>query len=171
MQTYDRDIVFNKIMRVLNALLKAIVIVIFIFPFYWMVSTSLKDLTEALQFPPTLIPKKIQGGSHCKVLYQFRNRQPDGAGAAVSGYRTGGLQPFPPRVPRKKALFRSGAFRTDDSSADYVPAGVLHVQPGKAFGNAASPDSALYLQSLRNLHAAPVFHADSPGGNRGGQAG
>ena len=31
MQTYDRDIVFNKIMRVLNALLKAIVIVIFIF--------------------------------------------------------------------------------------------------------------------------------------------
>ena len=60
MQTYDRDIVFNKIMRVLNALLKAIVIVIFIFPFYWMVSTSLKDLTEALQFPPTLIPKKIQ---------------------------------------------------------------------------------------------------------------
>ena len=33
---------------------------IVLFPFYWMVSTSLKDLTEALQFPPTLIPKKIQ---------------------------------------------------------------------------------------------------------------
>ena len=61
MQTsYDRDIVFNKITRVLNALLKAVVIVIFIFPFYWMVSTSLKDLTEALQFPPTLIPKSFR---------------------------------------------------------------------------------------------------------------
>ena len=33
---------------------------IFIFPFYWMVSTSLKDLTEALQFPPTLIPKSFR---------------------------------------------------------------------------------------------------------------
>ncbi len=63
MQTsYDRDIVFNKITRVLNALLKAVVIVIFIFPFYWMVSTSLKDLTEALQFPPTLIPEKFSLG-------------------------------------------------------------------------------------------------------------
>src|SRR5699024_7251309 len=48
------------ITRVLNALLKAVVIVIFIFPFYWMVSTSLKDLTEALQFPPTLIPKSFR---------------------------------------------------------------------------------------------------------------
>ena len=49
MQTYDRDIILNKITRALNVILKAIVIVIFIFPFYWMVSTSLKDLTEALQ--------------------------------------------------------------------------------------------------------------------------
>ena len=71
MQTYDRDIVFNKIMRVLNALLKAIVIVIFIFPFYWMVSTSLKDLTEALQFPPTLIPKKSNGKTSPMCLRWF----------------------------------------------------------------------------------------------------
>ena len=40
MQTYDRDIILNKITRALNVILKAIVIVIFIFPFYWMVSTS-----------------------------------------------------------------------------------------------------------------------------------
>ena len=59
MQTYDRDIILNKITRALNVILKAIVIVIFIFPFYWMVSTSLKDLTEALQFPPTLIPSSF----------------------------------------------------------------------------------------------------------------
>ena len=38
--TYERDIIVNKVLRVLNVILKAIVIVIFIFPFYWMVSTS-----------------------------------------------------------------------------------------------------------------------------------
>ena len=61
MQTYDRDIILNKITRALNVILKAIVIVIFIFPFYWMVSTSLKDLSEAMQCPPSLIPTSF----HC----------------------------------------------------------------------------------------------------------
>ena len=59
MQSYEKDVALNKILRVLNIILKAIVIIIFIFPFYWMVSTSLKDLTEALQFPPTLIPSSF----------------------------------------------------------------------------------------------------------------
>ena len=80
MQTYDRDIILNKITRALNVILKAIVIVIFIFPFYWMVSTSLKDLTEALQFPPTLIPSS----------FHWENFS---AGTAVSDHCSGSLQP------------------------------------------------------------------------------
>ena len=31
-----------------------------IFPFFWMLSTSLKTPNEAVQFPPTLIPKSLQ---------------------------------------------------------------------------------------------------------------
>ena len=65
---YERDIIFNKILRVLNVILKAIVVVIFIFPFYWMVSTSLKDLTEALQFPPTLIPSSLHWENYSHVF-------------------------------------------------------------------------------------------------------
>ena len=50
------SIVAGKAGRILNICLKLFVIVIIAFPFYWMVSTSLKDYAEALKFPPTLIP-------------------------------------------------------------------------------------------------------------------
>ena len=59
MESYNRDIALHKLGRFMNAALKIIVILIFIFPFYWMLSTSLKSLTEALEFPPTLIPSSL----------------------------------------------------------------------------------------------------------------
>lgn len=65
---YNRDILLNKIGRFFNAALKIVVILIFIFPFYWMVSTSLKDLTEALQFPPTLIPSSLHWENYKHVF-------------------------------------------------------------------------------------------------------
>lgn len=65
---YNRDVWLNKIGRFFNAALKIIVILIFIFPFYWMVSTSLKDLTEALQFPPTLIPSSLHWENYSHVF-------------------------------------------------------------------------------------------------------
>lgn len=68
MQTTSRDILFNKIGRFLNAALKIVVIVIFIFPFYWMLSTSLKDLAEALQFPPSLIPSSLHFENYTHVF-------------------------------------------------------------------------------------------------------
>jgi len=52
----------------MNAALKVVVILIFIFPFYWMLSTSLKDLTEALQFPPTLIPSSLHWENYAHVF-------------------------------------------------------------------------------------------------------
>lgn len=65
---YNRDVLLNKIGRFFNAALKIVVILIFIFPFYWMVSTSLKDLTEALQFPPTLIPSSLHWENYKHVF-------------------------------------------------------------------------------------------------------
>lgn len=37
-------------------LVKALIILVFIFPFYWMLSTAFKTYAEAIQIPPTLIP-------------------------------------------------------------------------------------------------------------------
>lgn len=48
---------FKRFNRILNILLKIFVLVIFIFPFAWMVSTSLQTFQETMAFPPTLIPK------------------------------------------------------------------------------------------------------------------
>ncbi|WP_376768697.1 carbohydrate ABC transporter permease [Paenibacillus foliorum] len=41
-------------------LLKLIVLMVFIFPFLWMISTSLQTFRETLSFPPTLIPASPQ---------------------------------------------------------------------------------------------------------------
>lgn len=43
--------------RGLNILLKLVVILIFVFPFYWMIITSFKPFAETIVFPPTLWPK------------------------------------------------------------------------------------------------------------------
>ena len=42
-----------------NTLFKLFVGVLFLFPFYWMVTTSFKPYLETLQFPPTLWPKEF----------------------------------------------------------------------------------------------------------------
>ncbi|MEK3726117.1 carbohydrate ABC transporter permease [Paenibacillus sp. FSL H8-0034] len=44
----------------LGFLLKVAMIIIFIFPFLWMISTSLQTIEETLTFPPTLIPAALQ---------------------------------------------------------------------------------------------------------------
>lgn len=43
-----------------NVMLKLMVLLIFIFPFLWMVSTSLQTFMETMAFPPTLIPAAPQ---------------------------------------------------------------------------------------------------------------
>lgn len=68
MENYTKDLWLSRAGRFFNTLLKVIVILIFVFPFYWMVSTSLKDLTEALQFPPTLIPKSFHWENYSHVF-------------------------------------------------------------------------------------------------------
>lgn len=59
MQESTSSIYLRKFGQALNVCLKLLMIVVIAFPFYWMVSTSLKDYTEALLFPPTLFPKTI----------------------------------------------------------------------------------------------------------------
>lgn len=48
--------VWKRCKKIINILLKICVCIIFAFPFYWMISTSLKTYTESIQNPPTLWP-------------------------------------------------------------------------------------------------------------------
>lgn len=52
----------------LNALLKAAVLAVFIFPFLWMISTSLQTFRETLSFPPTWIPASPQWGNFVEAM-------------------------------------------------------------------------------------------------------
>ena len=61
-------LLFQKVCHILNIILKVAVMVIIAFPFYWMVSTSLKDCTEALQFPPTLFPSSLHWENYAHVF-------------------------------------------------------------------------------------------------------
>lgn len=68
MQESNVSIIARKTGRILNVCLKLAIIVVIAFPFYWMVSTSLKDYAEALQFPPTLFPKTLHWENYVHVF-------------------------------------------------------------------------------------------------------
>lgn len=55
------------VLSVFNALLKLLLIVIFLFPFYWMIITGFKTYQETIAFPPSLWPKEIQWINFKKV--------------------------------------------------------------------------------------------------------
>jgi len=46
-------------------------VVVFAFPFYWMVSTSLKPTSDVLLFPPTWVPRPIQWQNYKEALAAF----------------------------------------------------------------------------------------------------
>ncbi|UUZ82263.1 carbohydrate ABC transporter permease [Paenibacillus sp. P26] len=54
--------------RILGFLLKAIVLMVFVTPFLWMISTSLQTLQETLAFPPTWIPSVPQWGNFTAAM-------------------------------------------------------------------------------------------------------
>lgn len=45
--------------RLIESIVLIFMIIVFIFPFIWMLSTSLKTTQEAIQIPPSIIPSKI----------------------------------------------------------------------------------------------------------------
>lgn len=56
MKTYD----LNWLRSTLEYVLKAAILLVFVFPFLWMISTSLQTFEETLSFPPTWIPASPQ---------------------------------------------------------------------------------------------------------------
>ena len=54
--------------RVGRWVVNALLVIVFFFPFFWMVSSSLKTLSETMQFPPTLFPSQAQWQNYASAL-------------------------------------------------------------------------------------------------------
>lgn len=50
----------SQVKRYIGYVFKILVLFVFIFPFLWMISTSLQTITEIMKSPPTLIPSSLQ---------------------------------------------------------------------------------------------------------------
>ena len=58
----------NIVTRVIDLVMKCLLVVIMVFPFYWMVITAFKTQKESMIFPPTLIPSQITFESFSTVM-------------------------------------------------------------------------------------------------------
>lgn len=58
----------NKKYKIILFLIGIIMLIIYLFPVYWIVISSLKDLGEIMKFPPTIVPNKLQLINYTKVF-------------------------------------------------------------------------------------------------------
>lgn len=58
----------GKLLSMAMGLIKLAVILCFLFPFYWMIATSLKGYVETIAFPPTLFPQQMTLESYMSIL-------------------------------------------------------------------------------------------------------
>lgn len=56
---------------VLNTVLKIVTMILMAFPFFWMIVTSFKTTAEALQYPPSLLPKSWQLSNFVYVFQEI----------------------------------------------------------------------------------------------------
>ncbi|MCD7908023.1 MAG: carbohydrate ABC transporter permease [Clostridium sp.] len=61
----------NIVTRVIDVVMKCLLVVIMVFPFYWMVITAFKTQKESMIFPPTLIPNQITFESFSTVMQKI----------------------------------------------------------------------------------------------------
>lgn len=58
----------SRLLHLLNVAAKILVMLIMAFPFFWMISTSLKSLPETLQYPPSLLPTALHFENFTEVF-------------------------------------------------------------------------------------------------------
>lgn len=61
----------TKTTGVIDAIFKIIMCIIFAFPFYWMIATSLKTYSESIQNPPTLFPNEVTLEAYVHVIKEL----------------------------------------------------------------------------------------------------
>lgn len=59
--------VMKRTESILRIMLLSILVVVFIFPFFWMISTSLKSYVEAIAFPPSLMPSSLHAENYAEA--------------------------------------------------------------------------------------------------------
>lgn len=57
--------------KCLRLLVSALLLLIFFFPFFWMVITSFKSLGETMIFPPSLLPKQFRFSNYAEAFHAF----------------------------------------------------------------------------------------------------
>lgn len=62
----------NSVVKILTYIILAFMILIAVFPAVWMLSTSIKDVTELYDMPPELIPDRPTFGNYLNVLGQSK---------------------------------------------------------------------------------------------------
>jgi len=104
----------NPFIRWLTLAALAVVATVEVFPYVWMMATSLKDLASVTQFPPTLVPRPPQWDNYAKAwssgpfLRYFVNNAIQTAGILVSQLVLGCLAAFAfskLRFPGRDACF------------------------------------------------------------------
>lgn len=53
---------------IMLSILSVIILVVFLFPLYWIIATSFKTETEIFQYPPTIIPENIVSDAYVRQL-------------------------------------------------------------------------------------------------------
>ena len=104
----------NPLIRWLTLAALVVVAVVEVFPYVWMMATSLKDLASVTQFPPSLIPRPPRWDNYAKAwnsgpfLHYFVNNAIQTAGILVSQLILGCLAAFAfskLRFPGRDACF------------------------------------------------------------------
>ena len=57
----------KAIKRIVECIILALLFIIFIFPFYWTLITSVKSMWEAIEFPPTMWPREFVWENYAEV--------------------------------------------------------------------------------------------------------
>lgn len=81
-----------------SVMLKFLVVLFFAFPFFWMISTAFKTLSETLQYPPKMLPGSLQWENFVYVFQKISIgtylKNSIIVAVAVSYYRARCLQPI-----------------------------------------------------------------------------
>ncbi|AFH60293.1 sugar ABC transporter permease [Paenibacillus mucilaginosus K02] len=64
MSMMDRSL----LLRLLDHAGKALILLVFLFPFLWMISTSLQTFEETMSFPPVWVPSSLQWGNFAEAM-------------------------------------------------------------------------------------------------------
>jgi ABC-type glycerol-3-phosphate transport system permease component len=161
---------WNISVEIIKLVILIIVVVVFVFPFFWILSNSLKTFSETMTFPPSVFPKKLIFSNYLEAL----NRMP------FFKYLMNSItvnililvSQFIVIVPASYAFamyrFRGKGLLFHASAATYICSNISLVRKDETLEYVYPFSLTLCGKLIRNISAQAVFHGDTYGNNRGG---